>query len=89
MANSRVALFACRDSHEGVWTRARGNEFGIEIINLSDDELVRVELVSEAKSEVIEFTQPGQHLVAFNGTERYRISKQGSKNGTHVKVLLK
>lgn len=89
MASSRVALFACVNSHEGVWTRARGNEVGVEIINLEEEELVLVDITRRTGETVtLEFTQPGQHFLDFSDVERYRVGKRGNKIGTHVKVML-
>jgi len=90
MANSRVALFACKNSHEGAWTRARGNECGVEIVDLSNEELVVLELVKRSGENVTtKFNQCGQHFINFSDVDKYRVGKVGNVNGTHVKVMLK
>lgn len=56
---TRLALVACKASHQGPWLRARGNETGVRVMKLGKGE--RVMMVAEQGSvqTMTEFSTEG------------------------------
>jgi hypothetical protein len=91
MASKRLALAACNRSHKGPWTRARGNEVGVLVTDMSSEESVRVTIDRGRgdNHETVYLDSPGTFQLEFEGVERYMVEKHGSVSPTTVEILLK
>lgn len=92
MASKRVALVACKNSAEGPWTSAKGNEVGFVVRGLGEDEQVVIEMIDE-DGDVFEFTSSddGLFILAqeFARSVRYRVKKvNGQGSPTTVEIYL-
>lgn len=87
---SRLALVSCRDSFDGSWTIAKGNESKIEIFGLGQAESVRLELETPTGPEILGYFSNGLHVWPDLKVLRYRVGKvsSGSSLPTTVRILL-
>lgn len=91
MARTRLALLACLDTREGVWSRARGNESAVKIIGLGEGEYVEIEIRSGPVHDSMIYRSPGVFSLPWKDFDQYRISKfagNGVRSSTTVEVIL-
>lgn len=87
--STRLALVNCHGPYEGVWTRAKGNEFGLEVFKLGEGALIRFDWMTDESTDSAFFHESGEHSLPARGFSRYRVSKVGkSAEPTIVRVLL-
>jgi hypothetical protein len=86
---TRLALVNCKGPTEGPWTRAKGNESGIEIFMLGKGACVRFEYKSEGLIEFLDYYKSGAYSLPSVEFDEYRVSKMNeSESATIVRVQL-
>lgn len=68
-------MVACKVSHEGLWTRAKGNEVGIKIVHLVEGERVRLDVMMTGVLHEALFDQPGTFPLPWPTFDSYRVCK--------------
>lgn len=89
--NTRSALVAARDSHQGPWQRSQGNESGLVVTGLEEGGLVTLESEHQKQLQLPQiFTQDGEYDFPSPST-RWRIIKTAgpSPDETFVRVVLR
>jgi len=79
MASTRLALVACIDETDGPWTRAKGNEVGVNVVHLMRGERVLIEMegrFQHASRRIFDYHDPGSFPLDFSGCDRYRVCKK-------------
>jgi hypothetical protein len=86
---TRLALVNCKGPTEGPWTIAKGNESGLEIFNLGEGALVRLECEVDGVTDTFDFYKSGEYPLPGLKFNRYRVSKLGDPGlATIVRVQL-
>lgn len=80
---SRLALLGCHDPYEGPWTRAKGNETGLEIAYLAEGEAVELELSGAHGLRSYTFSEVGCFTIPRTKFTRYRVCKR------HLRIVEK
>jgi hypothetical protein len=70
-----VALVACINSTDGVWSVAKGNESGIKISGLGRGEYVTLHMELNGTKESVNLYECGIFPLPWPRMERYRVSK--------------
>lgn len=90
---SRLAMLGCKNPYEGPWTIAKGNETGLEIVNLAEGEAIELELVDKRALHTVSYDQAGSFPLPKGKFNKYRVCKRHlrkveSPSPTIVRVLL-
>jgi hypothetical protein len=79
---------------EGPWSRAKGNEVGVNVVHLMEGERVVVEMegrFQHAVRKLFDYNEPGSFPLNFYGCDRYRVCKRVHGTGsapTTVEIIL-
>jgi hypothetical protein len=73
---TRLALFACYSNTEGPWTRAKGNELGIQILHMVEGEYIMVEMEIGDLKDTVVFNSPGVFPLPWKRLDKYRVIKK-------------
>jgi hypothetical protein len=86
-------MLSCRTPYEGPWSIAKGNETGLEIVNLSEGEAVELELNGKSGLHTSVYAQAGSFPLPKVKFSKYRVCKRHlhkveNPSPTIVRVLL-